>query len=51
MKGKSVTNEAPDTAAIDEAITYLAQKLNPEVIEASSLYDLIDEDMNFPDWS
>jgi len=24
--------------------------INPDVIEAESIYDMIDEDMNYPDW-
>jgi len=24
--------------------------MNPDVIEAESIYDMIDEDMNYPDW-
>lgn len=51
MNARSVTNEPQTTAATNPIIEQLIPFMNPEVIEAESLYDLIDEDMNFPDWS
>lgn len=35
---------------VDPLIMEQLAGVNLEVIEAQSLYDLIDEDMNFPDW-
>lgn len=35
---------------VNPGIQDLLPYINPEVIEAESLFDLIDEDMNYPDW-
>lgn len=42
--------ELDPTIPVSPDIQGLLPYINPEVIEAESLYDLIDEDMNYPDW-
>ncbi len=41
---------AVSPAPIDPDIAELMPFINPDVIEAESIYDMIDEDMNYPDW-
>lgn len=43
-------NEEQQMAAPDPMVQELIPFMNPEIIAAESLYDLIDEDMKYPYW-
>jgi len=42
--------DSTEPMVMNPMIAELIPFMNPEVIEAESLFDLIDEDMNYPDW-